>query len=128
MILLDTHAWVWWVNDSRDMPARTRRAIDRHREVLVSAISWREVAMLVAKGRLGLNQDVLDWIETALALPEVVLQPLTPRIVVLSTSLPGTFHGDPADRIVVATAVELDVALVTRDASIQNYGHVRTVW
>ncbi|MCK6530042.1 type II toxin-antitoxin system VapC family toxin [Myxococcota bacterium] len=110
------------------MPARTRRAIDRHREVLVSAISWREVAMLVAKGRLGLNQDVLDWIETALALPEVVLQPLTPRIVVLSTSLPGTFHGDPADRIVVATAVELDVALVTRDASIQNYGHVRTVW
>lgn len=128
MILLDTHAWVWWVNDSRDMPARTRRVIDRHREVLVSAIRCWEVAMLVAKGRLGLNQDVLGWIETALALPEVVLQPLTPKIVVLSTSLPGTFQGDPADRIIVATAVELDVALVTRDASIQNYGHVRTVW
>ena len=91
----------------------------------VSAISCWEVAKLVERGRLSLPCPVLDWIRQALAYPGVRLIELSPRISVESTQLPGTFHRDPADQIIVATARVLDAPLVTMDAKISAYPHVR---
>ena len=84
--------------------------------------------MLVSKGRIGFDRDIERWIQEALALPKVRLEPLTPGISVRSTRLPGSFHGDPADRIIAATALEHGAVLVTKDAALRRYRHVRTVW
>jgi PIN domain nuclease of toxin-antitoxin system len=129
VIVLDTHAWVWWAAEApRRLSARARRAIADAPSVGVSAISAWEVAMLVAKGRLDLDRDVLVWIRQALALPRVTLLPLTPEVAVRSTRLGDRFPGDPADRILVATARELGAALVTKDAALRGVEGVRTVW
>ena len=84
--------------------------------------------MLVTKGRLELDRDVLVWIRQALALPRVTLVPLTPEIAVRSTRLGAAFPGDPADRILVATARELGASLVTKDRILRSAEGVRTVW
>lgn len=129
MILLDTHAWIWWAAETpRRLSARARRAIADSPSVGVSAISTWEVAMLVAKGRLELDRDVLVWIRQALAVPRVTLVPLTPEIAVRSTRLGDGFPGDPADRILVATAREVGAALVTRDETLRRAEGVRIVW
>ena len=129
MILLDTHVWIWWAAETpQRLSARARRAISESPSIAVSAISPWEVAMLVAKGRLELDRDVLVWIRQALALPRVTLVPLTPEIAVRSTRLGAGFPGDPADRILVATARELGASLATKDAILRNAEGVRTVW
>lgn len=129
MILLDTHVWIWWAAETpRRLSARARRAIAESPSVAVSAISPWEVAMLVAKGRLELDRDVLVWIRQALALPRVTFAPLTPEIAVRSTRLGDGFPGDPADRILVATARELGAALVTKDETLRHAEGVRTIW
>jgi len=74
--------------------------------------------MLESKGRISFSIDCLDWIKRALDAPGISLVPLTPEIVVLSSRLPGEFHGDPADRIIIATALELGASLVTKDRKI----------
>ena len=91
----------------------------------MSAISCWEVAKLVERQRLSLPCPVFDWIQQALSYPGVSLLDLSPRICVESTQLPGTFHRDPADQIIVATARVFDVPLVTVDAKILAYPHVR---
>ena len=78
--------------------------------------------MLEAKGRIRLAKDCLAWVHDALTSPGISLVPLTPEIAVESSRLPGTFHGDPADRILVATARLLGATLLTRDAKILTYG------
>jgi len=129
VILLDTHVWIWWAAKTpRRLTARARRAIAESPSVAVSAISPWEVAMLVAKGRLELDRDVLVWIRQALALPRVTLVPLTPEIAVRSTRLGAGFPGDPADRIIVASARELGASLVTKDQVLRRAEGVRTVW
>ena len=129
MIVLDTHAWVWWAAEvPRRLSAKARREIADAPSIGVSAISAWEVATLVAKGRLELDRDVLVWIRQALALPRVTLVPITPEIAVRSTRLGPTFPGDPADRILAATARELGAALVTRDAALRRAPGIRTVW
>ena len=87
----------------------------------------REDPKLVQIGRLALPLPVGDWIDVALSYPGVRLLDLTPRIAVASTQLPGEFHRDPADQIMVATAREYDVELVTVDERILNNPHVRTI-
>ena len=129
MILLDTHTWVWWVQDDPRLTSGHKRVIADN-ETLglgVSAVSCWEVAKLVEAGRLVLPVDTLEWILKALAYPGVVLIPLTPQIAVQSTRLPGEFHRDPADQMIVATARELDIDLVTSDQRILAYPYVRLV-
>ena len=131
MILLDTHAWVWWVNDPQELSSAANRAINTAREesaVYVSSMSAWEVALLVAKGRLQLTLDVEDWIIRSEALPFLNFIPVDNRIAVRSTALPGTLHGDPADRIIIASALTLGAAIVTKDERIKRYRHVKTVW
>ena len=127
MILLDTHVWVWWVNESSMASKDMLGIIQEHQGdgLGVSIISCWEVAKLVERGRLELTMPVERWIEQALAYPEVELLQLTPRIVVESTQLPGDFHRDPADQMLVATARVYDIPLLTADSKLLDYPHVK---
>jgi PIN domain nuclease of toxin-antitoxin system len=133
LVLLDTHAWVWLLNGSERLGSKARKAIQQsvaEEAVLVSAISPWEVAMLVAKGRLVLDRDVSEWVQTALSLPGIRLEPISPEVAVASTRLPGTIHADPADRLIAATARHLGSTLITADQLLFDYskdGHLRTL-
>lgn len=132
--LLDTHAWIWIQHAGQgELSRESIRAIEdgaRRGTLLLSVISVWEISMLVAKGRITLGMPLMDWTREALRTPGLSLVPLTPEIAVESTRLPGDFHGDPADRIIVATARETGAAIVTRDRHILTYGKralVRTI-
>ena len=129
MILLDTHAWVWWVHGDARLSEGHREMLDARtvEGIGVSIISCWEVAKLVEYGRLKLPQDVAEWLGVAIAYPGLQLLDLTPAIVVESTRLPQPFHKDPADQMIVATARIHDCPLATADDKILNYAHVRTV-
>lgn len=128
MIVLDTATWIWLASDPGRLSAGARVAIDRSELALVSAISVWEVGMLVAKQRIRLDRPVEQWVDLALALPAIQLASLDPPIAVRSTQLPGAFHADPADRIIVATALEAAAPIVTPDERIRTYPHVQSVW
>lgn len=127
MILLDTHVWFWWVRaDPLLDPAHARHiAANRTNGIGVSVYSVWELAMLEQKGRVVVDRPLLDWVQVALAYPDVHLLPLTPEIAIESTRLPDPFHKDPADRILVATARVLSIPVVTEDCKILAYPHVR---
>ena len=133
LVLLDTHVWIWLLNGSERLGPKARKAIQRsltEEAVLVSAISPWEVAMLVSKGRLVLDRDVGEWVQTALFLPGIRLEPLSPEVAVASTGLPGTIHSDPADRMIAATARHLGSTLITADQPLLDYGkagHLKTL-
>lgn len=127
MILLDTHIWVSWV--STLLSPRFQRIVEAHATagLGVSVISCWEVAKKVRTGKLDLDQDLETWIPTALRYRGVRLLDLSPEIVTEANSLPGEFHRDPADQMIVATARVLDVPILTADAKILAYPHVRKV-
>ena len=129
MIVLDTHAWVWWTVDPGRLSETQRRAIASNESdrIGVSSMSCWEVAKLCEKGRLALPIELSEWFRVALRYPGVSLMDLSPEVAVESTRLPGTFHRDPADQIIVATARVNQCLLVTSDAKITDYPHVRTV-
>lgn len=91
----------------------------------VSIISCWEVAKLVEYNRLDLPSPVQDWIDKALQYPGIRLLNLTPRIVVEATQLPGNFHRDPADQLIVATARVHEIA--TADSKILDYNGVTSI-
>lgn len=129
MIVLDTHVWIWWVHgDPRlSRPAMERLAQAEAAGLGVSAISCWEIAKLVARGRLALPSPVDVWLTTALAYPGMELLPISPRIAVESTQLPGEFHQDPADQLIVATARVYGCPLMTADHKIRAYPHVTVI-
>jgi PIN domain nuclease of toxin-antitoxin system len=100
----------------------------RERTIRVSSTSVWEVAQLVARGRLELTMDVADWVAKSESLPFVQFIPVDNRIAIRATRLPGQFHADPADRIIVATTLALGATLVTKDSRLQQYSHVETLW
>jgi PIN domain nuclease of toxin-antitoxin system len=128
LIVLDTHAWIWWAAEPKRLSVRAKRAIEESDRIGVSAISAWEVALLVAKERLTLDRDVLVWVRQALALPGVVPVPLSPEIAVASAALGAGFPGDPADRILAATALHHRAPLVTRDRRLRSVPSLRTLW
>lgn len=124
-LLLDTHVWIWMAEGAVDRIAAPvvdamRKAGERG-GLLVSAISVWEVSMLQAKGRIILSLELEEWVRRALTAPGVRLAELTPDVLMESTRLPGEAHGDPADRMLLATARRLGAALVTRDTEILRY-------
>lgn len=127
MIVLDTHVWVWRASNSAKLPKPMRAKLEKARGLGVPAIACWEVAMLEAKRRLALVQPARVWIEMALASPGISLLPLDPEIAWLSMNLPGDFHGDPADRMIVATALHLGLPLATVDEQIVRWGQVKLV-
>ncbi|MBI5447553.1 MAG: type II toxin-antitoxin system VapC family toxin [Gammaproteobacteria bacterium] len=123
-LLLDTHVWIWLNNAEPELKPKVIALIDAAAQgggVFISAITVWEVATLVSKKRLILQISLVDWIETALSQPGIELLPLSPRISIESVSLPGIFHGDPADRIITATARVHQLTLLTRDNLILQY-------
>jgi PIN domain nuclease of toxin-antitoxin system len=125
MVLLDTHALLW-LDSGAPMTRESIAVIDEaaaRGEVLVSPISAWEIGLLVRKGRLRLDLDPLVWFERFLALPGVRLTPLTVPAAIQSAFLAEPFHGDPANRLLVATARALPATLITRDARILGYAH-----
>ena len=125
LILLDTHAWIWLINGDEQLRSSSSLPLINEAagfsNIKVSAISVWEVSMLEAKGRISFSTECLDWVKQVLAAPGISLVPIVPEIAVLSSRLPGEFHGDPADRIIVATALELSATLVTKDNKILRY-------
>ncbi|WP_114815024.1 type II toxin-antitoxin system VapC family toxin [Paraburkholderia kururiensis] len=131
MIVLDTHALVWWVTGDPALSRKARSAIERELaggEILVSSISAWEIAMLVEREKLVLSMDVGSWLATVADIEAVRFVPVDPEIAVKSVELPGEFHKDPADRMIVATARKFSVSLVTKDEKIRAYSHVKTIW
>ena len=128
MILLDTHAWIWWVHDPNRFSPKALKAIEAAEALGVSIISCWEVAILVGKGRLGLNIDLDEWIQRALDFDKIVPIDLNPKILILSTRLPGNLHSDPADHIIVATAKTHSCPLLTKDSKLIEYPHIETIW
>ena len=128
MIVLDTHIWVWWVADDPRLPASHRAIIAEAQaaDIGVSAISCWEVAKLVQLDRLDLDLPVAVWLEKAVAYPGCRELALTRRIAVELTTLPGQFHKDPADQIIVATARVWRCPLLTVDGKLLDYPHVDT--
>ncbi len=130
MIVLDTHVWIWWVTGDPRLSLNQIEAISLEQDggtIGVSVVSCWEIAMLVNKRRLHLSVDPLDWMRAELAYPSVELLPLNPEIAVQAYSLPEPFHPDPADRLIVATALENGCALVTSDRRILDHAGVATV-
>ena len=132
MIAIDTHVLVWLANGARQMISK--KAMKRISEELVngqiwvSAISAWEIAMLVERERLVLSIDVESWLQKVGEINAIRFQPVTNKIALESVRLPGEFHKDLADRMIVATARTMGLALVTADEKIQAYPHVNSVW
>jgi PIN domain nuclease of toxin-antitoxin system len=129
VIVLDTHIWIWLADGNERLTDHHRHIIeDRRPDGLgVSVISCWEVAKLVEYGRLKLACSVEEWMDGALVLPGLQLIELAPRIAISSTKLPGEFHRDPADQVIVATARECNCELLTVDEKILTYAHVKTL-
>lgn len=129
MIVLDTHIWVWWVHgDEHLTTAQTTIIGANETDVIgVNAIRVWEIAKLVEYHRLELPCPLLDWFDEALRYPGIRLIELTPQIAIESSKLPGEFHCESADQIIIATARIHDCPLVTSDVRIQKYPYVKTV-
>lgn len=131
MIVLDTHAWVWFVSNPELLSQKANRTIERavvDENVFISSISAWEVALLTSKKRLLLSMEVADWIKKSEMLPFVNFIPVDNSIAVKSVNLPQPFHSDPADRIIIATTISLGASLITKDERILKYSHVKTIW
>ena len=127
MIVLDTHIWIWWVHGDARLRGKRLEILQQNEGsgLGVSVISCWEIAKLVECGRLVLPYPVLDWFDTGLSYPGIELLDLTPEIAAESAALPGEFHRDPADQIIVATARVHNRPLLTADRKILDYTHVQ---
>lgn len=127
MIVLDTHVFIWWVNEDDNLTSACREAIASNipEGIGVSIMTYWEIAKLYEKSRLELECGIDEWISRSLDYPGVTLINLTTDIILESTRLPGSFHRDPADQLLVATARILNAPLLTMDAKILAYPHVR---
>jgi PIN domain nuclease of toxin-antitoxin system len=122
-VLLDTHVWIWWLTPESDLRANERAALDRlggEGGLGISAISLWEAQMLHRKGRLHLPIPFRDWIEQAADERMLTIAPLDVAVVTELDQLPERFHGDPADRLIVATAKSLRLPLATHDTTIRR--------
>ncbi|MDP2313680.1 MAG: type II toxin-antitoxin system VapC family toxin [Pseudomonadota bacterium] len=134
LLVLDTHVWIWLVNGGPERLLEGATDVIRRASVesalAVSAISVWEVAMLESKGRLQLQMECLEWVAESTRRAGLRVLPLSPEIAVASTRLPGDPHGDPSDRIIVATARHESAILVTRDRALLGYaaqGYLRAI-
>ena len=131
MIVLDTHIWIWFISEPEILSKRAKKAVFaavKEKSVLISSISAWEVALLVKKKRLTLSLDVTDWIAKSEGLPFIQFIEISNSIAVKSVNLPQPLHPDPADRIIIATALSTGVPLVTKDKKLLDYPHVKTIW
>ena len=128
--LLDTHILLWWLKEDQRLSQRQRQVLqeaDEKNPLLVADITLWEIATLSSLGRINLHLSLRDWLEQAVAPPLVQLLPITPAVAAAVAALPDSFHRDPADRILVATAQVLGATLLTHDRRIIDAGLVPTL-
>lgn len=118
-VLLDTHAVHWWSAEPQRVSARASTVLDEADELAVSAITWFELAWLARNERIAVNIPIRAWLQGLAA--QVRTIGITPAIAETAVSLPSSFPGDPADRLIFATAVEYGMQLVTKDRAIRNH-------
>ncbi len=131
MIVLDTHALVWWVDSGSRLSRKARQATQasaRRRELLVSAVSVFEIVTLERRGRIAFKVSVREWLTDLQMLPELSIHPITAEIAERAGGFGDVFPGDPADRMIAATALVLGAALVTHDKKLREVPGLRTVW
>lgn len=129
-ILLDTHVLLWLINGDSELPLDTRNLIKeacKESLLYISAISFWEIALLESKSRIYLSMPMNLWAEKVLSLLYVKVIDLNYTIAIESCRLPGQFHGDPADRIIVATSRLMNLPLLTRDQKILKYSSLSLV-
>lgn len=127
MIILDTHIWIWWVDENAKLLPENLAIIQAHQAsgLGISVISCWEIAKLVEKNKLNFDCPVEEWLELALSYSGVRLLELSIPIILQSTNLTG-FHADPADQIIVATAKVYNSSLLIQDRKILDYSDVQT--
>lgn len=132
MIVLDTHILIWWATgDLKKLSSNAIAAIDQETqagEIIISSISAWEIAMLINKDRIVISMDLDEWLFTIEQIDAVKFYAVDNDIAIKSANLPGEFHKDLADRMIVATARKLGSSLITADEKIINYPHVKTIW
>lgn len=129
MIVLDTHAWLWWMAAPEQLSTSALREIDEATRVGVSSLSAWEIATLVRRGRISLDRDIHQWVGQALQQPRVVALLPTPDIAIAAALLdPERFPGDPIDRVIYATARDAGAVLVTRDRALRAFDDHNTIW
>ena len=129
--VLDTHVLIWWLTSPGKLSPAARDVIDRAaegRRILASAISVLEIVTAVRRGRLEFSIPVEGWLEDVLRLPELRIEPVSAEIASLAGSFGDEMHGDPADRLIAATAILRNGILVTADGRLRDSGLVQTVW
>lgn len=126
MILLDTHMWIWWVNDPAKLDSKVLDYVDNlpPSDIFISVISCWEVAKLVEKKHIQLSEPLSIWFEKAIDYSGLTIIELEREILMDACALPGTFHNDPADQLIVATSRIKQIPLLTADGKILNYEHV----
>ena len=134
MIVIDTHALVWMIEGDPQLGPRARTLIEDEldaADVVIAAITLWEAAMLVDKNRLALSRPIGVWFEAVMSTPGFVLAGITVAIGVDAGTLPGSIHGDPADRLIIATARAHGCPVLTSDGKILDYakaGHVEAIF
>ena len=131
MIILDTQAWLWWTHDLSRLSTKVIQLIRKAEKtdgIRVSVISVWEIALKSNIGKLILPLQINEWVHQACSYPNLTIELLSVQDAIESTKLPGDFHKDPADRIIVAMARRHKATLVTSDKLILAYKHVETIW
>jgi PIN domain nuclease of toxin-antitoxin system len=131
LLLLDTHCWLW--AQLGQVARLSRRALSALRRaestgsLRISVISIWELAMLESHGRVALPMNIRSWVHEALTKPGISVIDLSPDIALESSNLPGSLHGDLADRIIVASARAFNATLLTKDQRLIDYSKQRHV-
>jgi PIN domain nuclease of toxin-antitoxin system len=127
-VVLDTHVVHWWSAEPERLSAAATKALSEADELAVCAISWFELAWLAKHERIALTIPLRSWLEQLAA--QVRTVGITPAIADVAVSLPASFPGDPADRLIYATAVEHGWRLITKDDRLRAHRHPRplTLW
>jgi len=131
MMVLDTHVLIWWLSAPNELSAAARRALRRaspETPAVVSAISVLEITTAARRGRLEFSTPVEQWIADARSLPELRCEPVSAEIAQLAGSFGEAMHGDPADRIIAATALSLAAPLLTADGKLRSSRGLKTIW
>ena len=130
-VVADTHALLWWLGDENRLSEAARRALDESASIWVSPITFWEVGMLLERDRITLDRPLPQWTNDLIASGEIIDAQMSAGVAALADTLAG-FHGDPADRLIVATASALGIPLVTKDRTIRSWAQASaaldTIW
>jgi PIN domain nuclease of toxin-antitoxin system len=123
-VLLDTHVVHWWSAEPKRVSPAARQALEGAGELAVAAVSWYELAWLAGRERIVVSVPIRSWLRGLAA--QLRTLPVTPEIAAAAASLPASFPGDPADRLIYATAVEHGIELVSKDRALREHDHPRS--